>query len=320
MEEFHISIDPGSSEVEELDAAPDTETGLQVALLVPKLCVGMAVELGRSSLEKTFLFVNKRPVEMKELEKVLRKVFSEAAGLETEKYPVCMVSVSLGPEVRSSLDANLEPNKQKVGLGCLPALLTGIEEFLRLKYGLLEPETGKEKIEPSDPVPINSEESYVSEELPVEMELPTDKSCFTMIGTTQAEEYLEDKENIDHLSISQFFPNPRENLKTSVLKPDEDRCNFDRLQNDEDLGAEVFESRNDLGVEDHESIEDLGEEGFEEDRGARRARSPVLRAEMFDCPDLPGLDAVYLNRFGNIYLLFCPSITHYNFSCKLLVY
>ena len=35
---------------------------------------------------------------------------------------------------RQSLDANLEPNKQKISLGCLNDLMEKTDEFLKIKY------------------------------------------------------------------------------------------------------------------------------------------------------------------------------------------
>ena len=96
----------------------------------------MVAEFGRSTTDKTFIFVNKRPIEMKELERLLRRVFSEAAGVEAEKFPVSALSIQIGPEISEKIDHNLEPNKLKVGLGCLPVLLDSVEEFIRRKHGI----------------------------------------------------------------------------------------------------------------------------------------------------------------------------------------
>ncbi len=65
-------------------------------MMVPKKTLGMSTEYGRTNTEKTFTFVNKRPVELKQVEKVLRSAFSEAAGLEVEKNPVAVVSIIVG--------------------------------------------------------------------------------------------------------------------------------------------------------------------------------------------------------------------------------
>ena len=43
-------------------------------MILPKKTAGVGLEFGRTNLDKTFIFVNKRPVEIKEVEKLLKKV------------------------------------------------------------------------------------------------------------------------------------------------------------------------------------------------------------------------------------------------------
>ena len=57
-------------------------------------------------------------------------MFSEVCGLQPHKSPVSCVSIVLTGDLRTQLDPNLEPNKQKVGLGCLQAVVTGLETIL----------------------------------------------------------------------------------------------------------------------------------------------------------------------------------------------
>jgi len=112
---------------------------------VPICNIFLFTELGRCTPEKTFIFVNRRPVEFRPLEKLLQCVFSEAAGLEptAAKFPVSVVSLELGAcSARAGLDPNLEPNKQRVGLACCAALLAGLERHLRQLYGLRSLEDG----------------------------------------------------------------------------------------------------------------------------------------------------------------------------------
>jgi hypothetical protein len=79
-------------------------------------------------------------VEFRPLEKLLQRVFSEVAGLDTtaSKFPVSVVSIEVtgGGSARAGLDPNLEPNKQRVGLSCAATLLAGLEQHLRQVYGL----------------------------------------------------------------------------------------------------------------------------------------------------------------------------------------
>ena len=84
--------------------------------------------------------MNRRPVDFRQLEKLLQRVFSQAAGLDPTalKFPVCVVSLELNDCAcaTAGFDPNLEPNKQRVGLACAGMLLAGLEHHLRQIYGL----------------------------------------------------------------------------------------------------------------------------------------------------------------------------------------
>ncbi len=247
MNEFSLEIDPVTGQVtEQLD--PDALVKLHSFIILPKKFAGMGVELGRTGPEKTFIFINKRPVEHKELEKVLKRVFSSAAGLETEKYPVSLLSITVGAEERKHMDANLEPNKQKVGLGFLSQLCSGLQEYLERMYGLNK--NGADLITAD-----SSEHNTTSPE-----------SCFTMIGETQP--WPEDKENIDHGTVSQFFARHQG-------------------QNNVGTGSDSSETH---------AIQPETWDARDNEDEPRRISSLVLKPEMFQTPELPGLDAVYINR------------------------
>jgi hypothetical protein len=227
--------------------------------------------LGRCTPEKTFIFVNRRPVEFRPVEKLLQRIFSEAAGLEptAAKFPVSVLSLELGASSSSSagLDPNLEPNKQRVGLACCAALLAGLERHLRQLYGLRSLADGGG--------PIAAEElddSYArllqsdvvgcgGESETCRVTNPPDNlasrghsrkgSCFTMIGETQ-EDYADET---------------RESGRTS-------RDDFVATVQREDVDTKETPNK------------DLS-----------RPYSPVLKAEMFASPEqLPGRDALYLHR------------------------
>ena len=249
MNEFSLEIDPVTGQVTEqvgIDSNPLVK--LHLFIILPKKFAGMGVELGRTGPEKTFIFINKRPVEHKELEKVLKRVFSSAAGLETEKYPVSLLSITVGAEERKHMDANLEPNKQKVGLGFLAQLCTGLEEYLERMYGL------------------NKNGANIITTEPLELNTTSPESCFTMIGETQP--WPEEKENFDHGTVSQFFARHqgKKNVGTGSASPETPT-----------IQPETWDAR-------------------ENEEEPRRTRSPVLKPEMFQTPELPGLDAVYINR------------------------
>merc|ERR1712155_396950 len=63
-----------------------------------------------------------------------------AFGLEAARYPVCCVVVEVSGPVMDKLDPNLEPNKQRVGLACKEAVLTGLRTILQSHWQLQQGE------------------------------------------------------------------------------------------------------------------------------------------------------------------------------------
>jgi len=70
--------------------------GVSITAVLPKK--GCFVDLGRTNLDKTFTFVNKRLVELKEVERTLKTVFSKAAKFDNEKYPVAVLNIEVSLE------------------------------------------------------------------------------------------------------------------------------------------------------------------------------------------------------------------------------
>ena len=73
---------------------------------------GMAADLRRSSADKLVVAVNRRVVQLKQVEKVARETFVRAGG--EEKFPVGFINIHLAGDLLSGIDHNLEPNKHKV--------------------------------------------------------------------------------------------------------------------------------------------------------------------------------------------------------------
>jgi DNA mismatch repair ATPase MutL len=227
-------------------------------------------ELGRCTPEKTFIFVNRRPVEFRPVEKLLQRIFSEAAGLEptAAKFPVSVLSLELGASSSASagLDPNLEPNKQRVGLACCAALLAGLERHLRQLYGLRSLADGgpiaAEELNDSYARLLQSDVVEGGGEIDTcKVKNPPDNiesrgqsrkgSCFTMIGQTQ-EDYAEETRESGRTNRDDFVASAQREDVTTKETPNTDLS---------------------------------------------RPYSPVLKAEMFASPEqLPGRDALYLHR------------------------
>ncbi|XP_064648009.1 PMS1 protein homolog 1-like [Lineus longissimus] len=90
---------------------------------------------GRTNSDRTFIFVNKRPVINKDIEKLLKKYFTAGTNSETSRYPVAFVSLNVTP---TGLDVNLDPNKTQVMFHHKVEILEALENLLSDLYGSLE--------------------------------------------------------------------------------------------------------------------------------------------------------------------------------------
>ncbi|XP_078321782.1 PMS1 protein homolog 1-like [Crassostrea virginica] len=81
----------------------------------------------RSACDRGFVFVNHRPVQIKEIEKILRRYM----GLDKGRYPVFILSIVIPP---TDLDVNVEPNKTKVFLHRQEAIMDLLEGYLKEIY------------------------------------------------------------------------------------------------------------------------------------------------------------------------------------------
>ena len=267
LESFRSFLDPATGDL------VASETGLLVSGLLPVLQPGVESQLGRCSRDLTWVFVNRRPVEFREVERLAKEMFMAACGLEAARYPVCCVVVEVSGPVMDKLDPNLEPNKQRVGLACKEAVLTGLRTILQSHWQLQQGED-KENTELGDE--SNLDDTYgkqLQEPSPevaevAETEAVAREPCFTHIGSTQrgsqattkisAAKFVENK-----YGLSQYF--------SPVQKLEEKNANFE-----------------DEGIENGFSPSSSTEEPS--------PHSPVLKEAMFLSPDLPGVDAVYVNR------------------------
>ncbi|RUS86374.1 hypothetical protein EGW08_005892, partial [Elysia chlorotica] len=67
--------------------------------------------MSRATSDRTFIVVNDRPVQVKELIRLLKRYYMNCHACESSRFPVCYVSIKLPiPDV----DVNLDPNKSTV--------------------------------------------------------------------------------------------------------------------------------------------------------------------------------------------------------------
>ncbi|XP_030198987.1 PMS1 protein homolog 1 [Gadus morhua] len=91
-----------------------------------------------SSHDKTFIFINNRPVQQKDIMKLLRQSYTAQYPSESNRnrYPVLVLQITLPP---SSIDVNLTPDKTQVLLHNKEAVLVALEALLVSLYGFRSP-------------------------------------------------------------------------------------------------------------------------------------------------------------------------------------
>ena len=236
------------------------------------------------------MFVNRRPVECREVERRLREMFSEVCSLQPHKNPVSCVSIDLSGDLRHQLDPNLEPNKQKVGLGCLQAVVTGLETILSQIWATEVTEDTEVTEEDKENV-CSSENSSAGQERKAgktettyseERETP----CFNHIGLTQYSDTAESAISEETFAGNSYGLDSLHSTKRRGGHADEyvAPLHFEEESN----SAGSFESV-DNNDQDHPRESDVT-------LNTPPPHSPVLRPDMFVSPDLPGVDAVYINR------------------------
>ncbi|XP_074550394.1 PMS1 protein homolog 1 isoform X2 [Halichoeres trimaculatus] len=87
-----------------------------------------------SNPDKTFIFVNNRPVHHKDIMKMLRQHYATQYPDDSarNRYPTLMLKITVPP---SSVDVNLTPDKTQILLHDKEAVLTAVEDFLVSLYG-----------------------------------------------------------------------------------------------------------------------------------------------------------------------------------------
>ncbi|XP_032222327.2 PMS1 protein homolog 1 isoform X2 [Nematostella vectensis] len=97
------------SSMEEI-MAKDDQTGLRIEGFVPKPGSDPNVT-SRSMGDRSFVYVNKRPVVLKEIAQVVREFYLKIHPTISNRHPVAFLSIEVPP---CAVDVNLEPNKSRV--------------------------------------------------------------------------------------------------------------------------------------------------------------------------------------------------------------
>ncbi|XP_067459075.1 PMS1 protein homolog 1 [Thunnus thynnus] len=129
-----------------------------------------------STPDKTFIFVNNRPVHQKDIMKLLRQHYNAQYPDDRNRYPTLMLKIVVSP---SSVDVNLTPDKTQVLLHNKEAVLTAVEALLVSLYGCQpssDPPPGKQlSHETSSPSsPLQTDASQPGGETSVERDVTPD--------------------------------------------------------------------------------------------------------------------------------------------------
>ena len=259
LAKFIYNLDPPTGDL------LDKESELVVSGLLPVIAPGVETSLARHDKNNTWVFINKRPVEFKEAEKMLKETFMSACRLEITKFPICVVSINIGGNMRENVDPNLEPNKHKVGLACKQVVLAGLSNILNKHWGT---ETDEQ------------EASQEKENINLNGKAPSEDSNRIELESEGDDETVVKEPLFNHVGLTQN--NSQATSRISADKFIENK--YGLTQYFEEHGKSKSLSK---GVE-------TDQHGYQESQV--KSHSPVLKPEMFDEPELPGPDAVYVSR------------------------
>ncbi|NXJ79457.1 PMS1 protein, partial [Trogon melanurus] len=108
-----------------------------------------------SGSERSFVFINNRPVHQKEILKLIRQYYSLATHKDCARfYPVCFLNITVPA---SAVDVNLTPDKTQVLLHHKESVLLAVENVLKSLYGPLPAAVPGE----SDKTDVTSEDKFV---------------------------------------------------------------------------------------------------------------------------------------------------------------
>ncbi|XP_074650598.1 PMS1 protein homolog 1-like [Tubulanus polymorphus] len=95
----------------------------------------------RAVNDRMFCYINKRPVTVKQVEKLLKQYYVHGMRCENNRHPIGFISITVPPE---GVDVNLDPNKQTVLLHDQEKVCDLLEKILLKVYGpLKKPEEDK---------------------------------------------------------------------------------------------------------------------------------------------------------------------------------
>ncbi|XP_048245623.1 PMS1 protein homolog 1-like isoform X1 [Haliotis rufescens] len=112
----------------------DTDPVVDVVMYIPSPGSDVQV-MSRTSTDRCFMAVNARPVDVKEIHKLVRQYYCTCHSVDTPRHPIYYIAVNIPP---SQVDVNIDPNKTKVMLQHMDVVKKCIETELLYVYGPLD--------------------------------------------------------------------------------------------------------------------------------------------------------------------------------------
>ncbi|XP_023930926.1 PMS1 protein homolog 1-like [Lingula anatina] len=207
----------------------DAENQMDIEAYLPKSDSSLHVT-SRATSDRFFLYVNKRPVVLKDVEKLVRKYYTAGSGCEGSRCPIAFLSLTVPP---SQLDVNVDPNKTKVLLHQKDDVCELLKKLLEQTYGPLSSKESSQgagsEAQGTGPKMVDTESS---KETNPEFTISTDKDNFTLNNGQKEDPCTTDHENGNCVS----------NGKRRPMMHDEEQYQIEFLSGADDLGKDKEKS------------------------------------------------------------------------------
>ncbi|XP_042311483.1 PMS1 protein homolog 1 isoform X2 [Sceloporus undulatus] len=170
------------------------------------------------SSEKSFIFVNNRPVYQKEILKLVQQYYKLKLHTDSNRlYPIFLINITIPP---SAVDVNITPDKTQVLLHNQESICLAVENILTSLYepvtGALSCETSKTDI--LEDTSINETEQTVYDSEIVSCRNMNQQACVSLLSSksdgenSKSEKYTELHLNKQTLcnNLSQYFPTKKD--------------------------------------------------------------------------------------------------------------
>ncbi|XP_077869172.1 PMS1 protein homolog 1-like [Saccoglossus kowalevskii] len=213
----------------------NTEPQITISGYVPKPGSDTQ-QTSRPTNDRCFIFVNKRPVHLKEIEKLVKHMYNDSNGSDSSnrRYPILFLSINVPSSV---VDVNLDPNKTTVLLHNKDAIHAAIISMLGKVYaGKSKPENlSGSRIDDEDHVHTSPNDS---QNIATTIVRDNDKLEFQSVaGAVKISTVVENSVNADKSTLSRPFDTSDEIQETPRQVAMDDR--LESVENEGELGDNI---------------------------------------------------------------------------------